>query len=278
MRVQVTFETGHPSRIDGVDGAVAVVWQDQRPLKGLATRADWRLNGFLSRLVQGDKFNGKAGDWLLVHTQGRLPYTHLFLVGMGRRDGHSARRAKSALEGIAGKLALAGLHAFSIDLDEVIGQQIPAEQAMVTFLDALSDSYPEDEFSDPPYLPALQARERNEERAAQHRRRRVELQEARRRWEKEQAERRAQEAAVEVAERTTAEQVAVPPKRPVAGHVPEEAPPDPDSIGQPELEPYPERTVRVVLLGEPGRVGELRQALKRMSTDDAAPIDVEWSR
>lgn len=36
--------------------------------------------------------------------------------------------------------------------------------------------------------------------------------------------------------------------------------------------------MRVVLLGEPGRVGELRQALKRMSADEQAPIDVEWSR
>ena len=276
MRVQVTFETGHPSRVEGIDGAVAVVWQDQRPLKGLASRADWRLNGFLSRLLMGDKFAGKAGDWLLVHTQGRLPFTHLFLVGMGKRDSHSARRAKSALEGIAGKVALAGLHAFSIDLDEVIGEQLPAEQAMVTFLDALSDSYPEDEFSDPPYLPAIEARERNEERAAQHRRRRVELQDARRRWDEERA---ASEALKPDEDRATAEQVAVPAERPVAGHVPDEAPPpDPDSIGQPELEPYPERTVRVVLLGEPGRVGELRQALKRMSADEQAPIDVEWSR
>ena len=276
MRVQVTFETGHPARTEGVDGAVAVVWHDQRPLDGLASRADWRLNGFLSRLVMGDKFVGKAGDWLLVHTQGRLPFVHLFLVGMGRRDGHNARRAKSALEGIAGKVALAGIHAFSIDLDEIIGDTLKAEEAMVTFLDALSDSYPEDVFSDPPYLPALQARDRNEEASARHRRKRAGLQEARRRWEQE---RQAQEAAKAQDERETGEHLAAPALRPVAGHVPDQAPPpDPDSLGQPELEPYPERTVRVVLLGEAGRVGELRQALKRMSTDEQAPIDVEWSR
>ncbi len=279
MRVQVTFETGHPARIDGVDGAVAVVWQDQRPLKGLATHADWRLNGFLSRLVMGDKFSGKAGDWLLVHTQGRMPFTHLFLVGMGRSDTHSARRARSALEGIAGKVALAGLHAFSIDLDEVIGDKLPAEEAMVTFLDALSDSYPEDEFSDPPYLPALEAKERNEERASHHRRRRAELQEARRQWEGERKAEAALRAQAAQAEADGSQDGA--PPRPVAGHVPEQEsppPPDPESLGQPELEPYPERTVRVVLLGEIGRVGELRQALKRMSADEKAPIDVEWSR
>lgn len=289
MRVQVTFETGHPARVEGVEGAVAVVWQDERPLTGLASHADWRLNGFLSRLVMGDKFSGKAGEWLLVHTQGRMPFTHLFLVGMGRRDAHSVRRARSALEGIAGKVALAGLHAFSIDLSEVIGDEMTSEEAMVSFLDALSDSYPEDEFSDPPYLPALEVKERNEERAALHRRRRLEAQEARRLWEGEREADEARRAEAEEARRAEAEEAlddskvedGAPPPRPVAGHVPAREvppPPDPDSLGQPEIEPYPERTVRVVLLGEISRVGELRQALKRMSADEQAPIDVEWSR
>lgn len=284
MKVQVTFETGHPARIEGIDGAVAVVWQDQRPLRGLAARADWRLNGFLSRLVLQERFSGKAGDWLLVHTQGRLPYTHLFLVGMGRKDDHGKERAKAALEGIAGKVALAGLHAFAVDLDEVAGGHLEPDEAMVTFLDALSDSYPEDAFSDPPYLPALEARERNDERAASHRRRRQELLEARRRWEEE---RRAEEAArVRVAadagdETETSEGMdAAPASRPVAGHVPEQAPPppDPSELGEPELEPYPERTVRVVMVGAADRVRTLREGLKKMAQADDAPIDVDWQR
>ncbi len=282
MKLQVTFETGHPARIDGIDGAVAVVWEDQRPLRGMAASADWRLNGFLSRLVQGDRFSGKAGEWLLVHTQGRLPFTHLFLVGLGRSDDHGAARARAALEGVAGKVALAGLHSFAIDLDEVVAGAVDANKTLVTFLDALSDSYPEDEFADPPYLPALEARERNDERVAQHRRRRQELVEARRRWEEE---RRAEEAvrvraATEEDEESENSQgmTAVAPERPVAGHVPDEAPPDPAELRDPELEPYPERTVRVVLVGEPDRVRGLREGLRTMSQADDAPIDVEWQR
>ena len=281
MKVQVTFETGHPARIDGIDGAVAVVWEDQRPLQGIAARADWRLNGFLSRLVQGDRFSGKAGEWLLVHTQGRLPFTHLFLVGLGHSDDHGPARARAALEGVAGKVALAGLHSFAIDLDEVVAGAVDPDKTLVTFLDALSDSYPEDEFADPPYLPALEARERNDERVAQHRRRRQELVEARRRWEEE---RRAEEAARvhtaadEGEEPETSQETAAAPERPVAGHVPEEAPPDPAELGDPELEPYPERTVRVVLVGEPDRVRALREGLRTMSQTDDAPIDVDWQR
>lgn len=281
MKVQVTFETGHPARIDGIDGAVAVVWEDQRPLQGIAARADWRLNGFLSRLVQGERFSGKAGDWLLVHTQGRLPFTHLFLVGLGRSDDHGSARARAALEGIAGKVALAGLHSFAIDLDEVVAGAVDPDKTLVTFLDALSDSYPEDEFADPPYLPALEARERNDERVAQHRRRRQELVEARRRWEEE---RRAEEAARdstgadEGEEPETSQEMTAVSERPVAGHVPEEAPPDPAELGDPELEPYPERTVRVVLVGEPDRVRALREGLRTMSQADDAPIDVDWQR
>ena len=283
MKVQVTFETGHPARVEGIDGAVAVVWQDQRPLRGLAARADWRLNGFLSRLIANDRFAGKAGEWLLVHTQGRLPFTHLFLVGLGRHEEHGPRRVKSALEGIAGKVALAGLHAFAIDVDEVVAGHLDPEKAMVLFIDALSDSYPEDEFADPPYLPALEVKARNEESIASHRRRRRELQEGRRRWDEERRAEAAARARVSTEEGEELDAEGAPAAvRPVAGHLPAEAPPppppDPESLGDPELEPLPERTVRVVFLGEVGRVADLRSALKRMAQDEAAPIDIDFAR
>ena len=174
MKLNVTFETGHPGQLDGLDGAVAVVFQDERPLTGLAARADWRLNGFLSRLLVDNRFTGDRGEWLLVHTQGRLSFTHLFLVGMGRRASRTAANSKRALEGIAGKVALAGIHRLAIDLTEVIPQEMAPEDAMVVFLEALSNAYPEDELSDPPYQPALDVRQRNEDRllAARQRRRR----------------------------------------------------------------------------------------------------------
>ncbi len=265
MKLRVTFETGHPAKLDGLDGVVAVAFQDERPLQGVAVRADWRLNGYLSRLLMDSRFVGERGEWLLLHTQGRLPYTHLFLVGAGRKNEREIASSRRALAGIAGKVALAGIHSFAIDLCEVIPAEMAPEDAMVVFLEALSQAYPDDVESNPPYRPALEVRERNDERRDAFRRRRTELVEARQKWEAEQA------AAAAVA---AAGQEEDAPERPVAGHVPEQAP-DPGSIPEPDLEPEPERTVRVVLLGEPGTVGAMRSALKKLSS---GALDVEYAR
>jgi hypothetical protein len=270
VKLNVTFETGHPARLEGLEGAVAVVFQDERPLQGVAVRADWRLNGFLSRLLMDGRFSGEKGDWLLLHTQGRLPYTRLFLVGMGRKGEREIASSRRALAGIASKVALAGVHSFAIDLSELIPAEMAADDAMVHFLEALSEAYPDDVESNPPYLPALSARERNEERGAAFRKRRKELIQERTRWEAEQA------AAAAAASTASAEQEA--PERPVAGHVPAEAPPDPSVLPEPELEPEPERTVRVVLVGEPGTVGAMRSRLRALQGERKAPLDVEWSK
>jgi hypothetical protein len=280
LKLNVTFETGHPAKLEHLDGVVAVVYQDERPLQGISTRADWRLNGFLSRLLVDGRFTGERGEWLLVHTQARLPYTHLFLVGMGRKGSRTTANSRRALEGIAGKVALAGIHAFAIDLTEVIPQEMAPEDAMVIFLEALSHAYPDDDLSDPPYRPAISAQQRNEDRLAAARKRRRELQEARARWEAEHA-----------AEAAAAATATVAPERPIAGGLPpeevaeepEEAeqappPPDPSSVGEPELEPSPERTVHVVLMGDAGSVGAMRKSLRDLKGKGDAPLDVEWSR
>jgi len=273
VKLQVTFETGHPAKLDGLDGAVAVVFADERPLRGVASRADWRLSGFLSRLLMGSKFSGERGEWLLVHTQGRLPYTHLFLVGLGKKEDRTEANSRTALEGIAGKIALAGIHRFAIDLSEVAPRDMAPAQAMVVFLEALSNAYPDDDLADPPFKPAIEAVKRNDERLTAARKRRADLQEARARWEAEHAA----EAAAAAADL---------PERPVAGGLPDEPeapeeaapPPDPATVGDPDLEDTPERTVHVVLLGDAGDVGAMRQSLRDLSGQGDAPLDVAWSK
>jgi len=280
VKLHVTFETGHPAKINDLDGAVAAIYQDERPLSGLAGHADWRLNGFLSRLTMEEKFVGTTGDWLLVHTQGRLPFVHLFLVGMGRKEERSVSAARRVLKDVAGKVALAGVHSVALDLTELAPAEMPAEEAMVIFLEALSLSYPEDELSDPPYVPALEIEDRNQERLAKARQRRAELREARMKWESENTV----EPAVGTEDEGDRE-------RPVAGGVPDDAPslgvntpvpmaapvapPGPESVVEPDLEDRPERTIRVVFLGDSNTVGSLRKSLKRMSSE---AFDVQWSR
>ncbi len=302
MKLQVTFETGHPARLEGIDGVVSPVYSDERPLSGVAGHADWRLNGFLSRLLMEDRLVGIPGEWLLVHTQGRLPYTHLFLVGMGAKEERTAEAAKGALVDVASKLALAGLHAFGIDLEEVTGEAMVAEEAMVFFLERLSAAYPEDDLSNPPYRPALAAQKRNEERLAKARARREQLLAARAIWDAEAAEGAAVAAAAGEQplggddDSLAGDEVPIPgdetesmrQARPRAGALPsgpcpEEdllsgGPPDPSTVEDPELEEEPERTVRVIFLGDQKRLGVMRQALRDWRSPGEGELDVEWSR
>lgn len=312
MKLQVTFETGHAARLEGLDGVVSPVYLDERPLGGVASHVDWRLNGFISRLLMEERLVGATGEWLLVHTQGRLPYTHLFLVGMGCKEERNAPEVKTALGDVATKVALAGLHAFGIDLYEVAGDAMSAEEALVFFLESLSGAYPDDVLSNPPYRPALEVQQRNEERLEKARARRAKLAEARASWEVEYAEQAAVTAASGDAARSPesdddgdddtlsdeAEDVlqgvdgingAPELERPRAGAVPAaasadlessvpEPPPHPSTVGEPELEDEPERTVRVVLLGNQERLGAMRQALRDWHAGGEGKLGVEWSR
>ncbi len=308
MKLQVTFETGHPARLDGLDGMVSPVYSDERPLCGVAVHADWRLNGFLSRLVMEERFVGAGGEWLLVHTQGRLPYTHLFLVGMGSKDERTNEAVQTVLKDVANKVALAGLHAFGIDLYEVAGEAMNADEAMVFFLENLSQAYPRDGLSNPPYRPAIEVQQRNEERLTLARARRARLAEERARWEAEHAQEAALAAAspdpasaapvsgedsLEAGEDSLSQGAGIDGveglERPRAGQVPppgddqqvdsaDEPPPHPSTVEEPELEEEPERTVRVVLLGSQDRLTTMRQALRDWHSGDEAGLDVEWSR
>jgi hypothetical protein len=49
-------------------------------------------------------------------------------------------------------------------------------------------------------------------------------------------------------------------------------------VGEPELEPSPERTIHVILMGDAGSVGAMRKSLRDLSGKGDAPLDVEWSK
>ena len=197
----------------------------------------------------------------------------LLLLGLGLNKGLTVPGAKRALEGVASKVALAGLHSFAIDLSPACPPEMNAEDGMVLFLEALSNAYPEDEAADPPYRPAAEIRQRNEERLAQVRRRRAELQEARQRWEAEQAAEAASAAAgVEDTVRLVAGEL------PEGEALPVSPPPAPSAVEDPELEDAPERTVHVVFVGEQDGLNTMRSALNRLKGASDSPLEVAWAR
>lgn len=102
----VTIDSSPFERV-AADLAVATFYESDRPLRGEAGRADWRLCGLLSQLVAGASLQGKAGEAALVHTGGRLRAPRLLLLGLGTPGGFSALDAKAtAAEAVHRALAL----------------------------------------------------------------------------------------------------------------------------------------------------------------------------
>ncbi len=89
-----------PGPIQQVPADVAVVtfFEEERPLRGAAAHADWRLCGTLSRLIQRGKLSGACGEAALVPAAGGLRARWLLALGLGScEDFDDTRRRELAL-------------------------------------------------------------------------------------------------------------------------------------------------------------------------------------
>ena len=132
MSVALTLEI-ETERLDRViaDVLVTPFFSCDRPLRGPAARADWRLCGLLSERLQQEQLTGARGEAALMPTAGRMRSPLLLVIGLGPRSdfGEEALRevARSAAvrvlglrSGIVG-IALPGKVASRLDTSRVAG-------------------------------------------------------------------------------------------------------------------------------------------------------------
>jgi len=74
------------------------VFQDVRPLRGVAGYIDWRLCGSLSRMIMAGHFEGRRGEHVLMPVTGTLNIQRLFIFGLGPVRTFS----QSTLSGVCG--------------------------------------------------------------------------------------------------------------------------------------------------------------------------------
>jgi len=94
----MNFRTVQPvlSRLDELhyDTLVLSFFADERPLEGVCGLVDWRLNGFLSRMLLQGHLTGEWGEQVLFPQNGRLPFNKLVLFGLGERSKFGSTRFK----------------------------------------------------------------------------------------------------------------------------------------------------------------------------------------
>ena len=69
------------------ESVVALFFSDQKPLQGPAAVLDWRLDGQLTRMLLEKKIQGKAGEQVLLQSNGKLKADWILFVGGGKWHG-----------------------------------------------------------------------------------------------------------------------------------------------------------------------------------------------
>jgi hypothetical protein len=91
------------------DCLVLPVFKDDRPLRGAAGLADWRMCGRLSRLLKDGKANAEQGEAMMLPPGRRLPFARILWFGVGDAKGYSDERFHIDLDWIMTVVSKAGV-------------------------------------------------------------------------------------------------------------------------------------------------------------------------
>ena len=87
---------------------------DERPLRGAAGLADWRLCGRLSRLVKRRFVTGNEEDAVLMPTGPKLPFRRIVMFGLGQSADWSEDVFRSAVKRVRSVLHKARVEHYAI--------------------------------------------------------------------------------------------------------------------------------------------------------------------
>ena len=117
------------------DALVLPIFADERPLRGAAGLADWRLNGRLSRLLRAKKASGERGETVLLPPGRRLRFARVMLFGLGESKGYGEDRYRADVRRIREIAAQAGMESYAIQAPGRATGLIGARRALELWID-----------------------------------------------------------------------------------------------------------------------------------------------
>jgi hypothetical protein len=117
------------------DCLVLPVFKDDRPLRGAAGLADWRLCGRLSRLLKSNRATADAGETMMLPPGRRLRFKRVLWFGLGDAKGYSDDRLRKDLAWIAGVVKSAGATDWALQVPGRASGLIGARRAVEVILD-----------------------------------------------------------------------------------------------------------------------------------------------
>jgi len=96
------------------DALVLTFFSDERPLRGAAGLADWRLCGRLSRLIKHRRISGRRGETIMLPPGRRLPFNRIVLFGLGSSQRFDEETYRQHVRWIRDVLARAGVGNYAV--------------------------------------------------------------------------------------------------------------------------------------------------------------------
>lgn len=117
------------------DCLVLPVFKDDRPLRGAAGLADWRLCGRLSRLLKSQRATGDAGETMMLPPGRRLRWKRVLWFGLGDAKGYTDDRFRNDMQWIRRVVGQAGVADWSLQAPGRASGLIGARRAVELMLD-----------------------------------------------------------------------------------------------------------------------------------------------
>lgn len=117
------------------DCLVLPVFKDDRPLRGAAGLADWRLCGKLSRLVKSTRASAEAGETLLLPPGRRLRFRRLMWFGLGDAKSYTDERFRKDLAWILDVVTKVNVADWSLQMPGRASGLIGARRAIEIMLE-----------------------------------------------------------------------------------------------------------------------------------------------
>jgi hypothetical protein len=120
------------------------VWEDERPMGGLAGLLDWRLAGKLSRLSRDGFLSGARGEVLFVPGRPRLPFDKVLVFGCGPRAAFDDEAFRTIMKKLTESLEGLRIRRAVVELPGRAGDAIDPERATEIVLEYIDASQEHD--------------------------------------------------------------------------------------------------------------------------------------
>ena len=117
------------------DCLVLPVFRDDRPLRGAAGLADWRLCGRLSRLLKSNRATAEQGETMMLPPGRRLRFKRVLWFGLGDAKGYTDDRLRRDLMWIADVVNKAGASDWAVQAPGRASGLIGARRAVEVILE-----------------------------------------------------------------------------------------------------------------------------------------------